>query len=285
MSVPTTVGMDTVRTAAQNIPANAQCVLGYDTGSGIVPWTQTEWNRFTSAIKLHITQVNGTNNVDSDIIDIEPQAATIDQAVEWCKERIAAHKIPTCYLSESNVTPLVNALVAVGINSGVYLGVAHPGMSIEDAQAILDNAGGPFPIAYVQYAWPDANLGGNLKVPGSNQTLAEANIDLNLIRNDWLELVRPSQKPDPTPVEIKEDEMYIVRFNDAPNPTDNQGIWFLSGLRYQHIPTPGIVTTLRNAGAKDITINWATHEFLLSASQSSGSGSFPTKVTLSGSLS
>jgi len=270
MSVPTTVGMDTVRTAVMNIPANAQCVLGYDTGSGIVPWTQTEWNRFTNAIKLHITQINGVNNVDSDIIDIEPDAATIDQAIEWCKERIAAKKIPTCYVDGSEVTPLVNALIAAGINNGVYLGVAHPGMSIADAQTILDQSGGPFPIVYVQYAWPKLTLGGNLLVPGTNMTLNQANVDLNLIRNDWLDLIRPKT------IAIEEDEMYIVRFADAPANSE-AGIWFLSGLRYQHIPTPGIVTTLRVAGAKDIIISWETHQFLLTA-QATG-GSFPTKIT------
>lgn len=282
MSVPTTVGMDTIRTGAVNIPVNAACVIGYDTGSGTVPWTQTEWNRFTNAIKLHITQIDGVNDVQSDIVDIEPQAATIDQAVTWCKERIAAKKIPTCYVDGSEVTPLVNALIAAGINSGVYLGVAHPGISLADAQAILDNPGGPFPIAYIQYAWPDLKLGGNLKVPGSNLTLNQANVDLNLIRNDWLELVRPASKPPvPVPIVLNEDEMFIVRFSNAPVP-DNEGIWLLSGLRYQHIPTPGIVTELRNNGAKDITISWETHQFLLEATQSSGV--IPTNITLAGKL-
>lgn len=280
MSVPTTVGMDTVRTAAHNIPHNAECVLGYDTGSGIVPWSQAEWDLF-SGIKLHITQIDGVNNVDSDIIDIEPQAATIQQAVEWCKERIAAHKVPTCYLSGSNVTPLVNALIAAGITSGVYLGVAHPGMSLAEAQAILDQSGGPFPIVYVQYAWPDMGLGGNLMVPGTQMTLHQANVDLNLIRNDWLELVRPSNKP--VPVIMEEDDMFIVTFSDG-TPPDNNGIWLLSGLRYQHIPVPGMVTELRNAGAKDIKISMATHKFLLEATQSGGA-TIPTNISLSGKLS
>ncbi len=282
MSVPTTVGMDTVRTSVGNIPSNAVCVLGYDTGSGIVPWTQNEWDYFPNAIKLHITQVDGNNNPDSDIIDIEPKAATIEQAVAWCKDRISHHKIATCYLSQSNVTSLVNALITAGITSGVYLGVAHPGMSIEEAQSILDQSGGPFPIVYVQYAWPDMGLGGDLKVPGSDLTLNQANVDLNLIRNDWLEKVRPLNKPAPTPVQkIEEDEMYIVRFSDG----DTSAIWLLSGLRYQHIPTPGIVTELRNAGAKDIVINQETHKFLLEATAAGGTGSFPTNITLSGKLS
>lgn len=276
MSVPTTIGMDTIRTSAHNIPRNAPCVIGYDTGSDTVPWSQTEWDMFPNSIKLHITQLNGVNDLDSDIIDIEDLAATIPEAVQWCKDRKARGKIATCYCSGSNVTPLVNALIAGGINNGVYLGVAHPGMSLQDAQAILDSAGGPFPIAYVQYAWPDANLGGDLLVPGSNLTLAQANIDLNLIRNDWLELIRPS-KPVVTP-EI-EDEMFIVTI------TGSQEIWFLSGLRYQHIPTPGIVTDLRHAGAKDITVDQATHQFLLEATQSSGGGTFPSKVNLTGTLS
>ncbi len=261
MTANTVIGIDTIRVNAANIPRSNKVVLGYSTGFGSVPWTQSEWDLFPDAIKLKITQLNSNNNdPDADIIDIEPQAATVDQAVIWCKQRIAAHKPATCYCSGSTVTPLVNTLIAAGITSGVFLGVAHPGMSQAQAQSILDNSGGPFPIVYVQYAWPETNLGGNTIVPGGNQPISQLNLDLNLIRQDWLELVR-SQSPAPQPQTNTEDEE--MRIFDTPN----DGIWFAGPAGYSHIPTPQIVSELQSAGVPRASISQEAHDWLKATQQ------------------
>lgn len=280
MTANTVIGIDTIRTSAQNIPKNTKVVLGYSTGFGAIPWTDNEWSMFPDAIKLKITQLNSDNNdLNADIIDIEPQAATVDQAVIWCKKRIAESKPATCYCSGSTVTPLVNALNAAGITSGVFLAVAHPGMSQAQAQSILDQSGGPFPIVYIQYAWPETSLGGNTIVPGGNQPISQLNLDLNLIRQDWLELVRPAQNPQPQ-TNNEDDEMRIF---DAPD----GGIWLAGPAGYTVITTPGIVTDLQNAGVPRSKITQAAHDFLKatqSVPQDTDSGGGFTLTGLSGTL-
>lgn len=274
MTANTVIGIDTIRVNAGNIPKSTKVVLGYSTGFGEVPWTQTEWNMFPDAIKLKITQLNSDNNdLNADIIDIEPQAATIDQAVIWCKQRIAAHKPATCYCSGSDVTPLVNALNAAGITSGVFLAVAHPGMSQAQAQSILDNSGGPFPIVYIQYAWPELNLGGNTIVPGGNKTLNQTNLDLNLIRQDWLELVRPQNIPVSQNTEDEE-----MRIFDTPN----DGIWFAGPAGYSHIPTPQIVSELQSAGVPRASISQEAHDWLKATQQPVTDTDSATGLTLTG---
>lgn len=274
MTANTVIGIDTIRVNAGNIPRTTKVVLGYSTGFGDVPWTQTEWNMFPDAIKLKITQLNSNNNdPDADIIDIEPEAATIDQAVIWCKQRIAAHKPATCYCSGSDVTPLVNALNAAGITSGVFLAVAHPGWSQAQAQSVLDMSGGPFPIVYIQYAWPELNLGGGTIVPGGNKTLNQTNLDLNLIRQDWLELIRPLNTPVSQNTEDEE-----MRIFDTPN----DGIWFAGPAGYSHIPTPQIVSELQSAGVPRASISQEAHDWLKATQQPVTDTDSTTGLTLTG---
>jgi hypothetical protein len=55
-------------------------------------------------------------------------------------------------MSLSNVTPVVNALVAGGITEGVSLWVANWSLTEAEARALVQTAGGPWPIIGVQYA-------------------------------------------------------------------------------------------------------------------------------------
>jgi len=58
---------------------------------------------------------------------------------------------PAIYTSASNVTPLVNALIAGGVTSGCGLWVANWNLTDAQAVAAVQNAAGPFPIIGVQW--------------------------------------------------------------------------------------------------------------------------------------
>ena len=53
-------------------------------------------------------------------------------------------------MSQSNVTPVVNALIAGGVTSGIGLFVADWN-GLANAQAMLAKSSGPFPVIGVQY--------------------------------------------------------------------------------------------------------------------------------------
>src|SRR6185312_10042898 len=87
------------------------------------------------------------------------------------------------YVSASNVSPLVNALIATGIREDVRLWVANWDLSNPQAVADVMNAAGPFPIVAVQYsdgtfydydvfslAWLDDVAGAINPVTGLQQT-------------------------------------------------------------------------------------------------------------------
>lgn len=101
---------------ANAIPTNAQVVAGYVDGR--YAWTQADWNRFPSAVKVRISAIGATHNAH--VFDVEPG----------------------CIWPPANVVPLVQRARAAGIDPTVYVnemndwgptraafdraGVAHP---------------------------------------------------------------------------------------------------------------------------------------------------------------
>ena len=133
---------------------------GYTTGSAAIRWTDGDWKAHPGAVR--ICQDSGTDH-SADVLDVERGAATNGDATVWVPKAEAAYgaaarpgqRSPAVYTSASNVTPLVNALIAHGIRSGVGLWVAN--WSIGQNAAIVDvqHAAGPFPVIGVQYASND----------------------------------------------------------------------------------------------------------------------------------
>lgn len=163
-------------------------LAGYDTGTDGVPWTPAQYSRFPGAIHIDQSPINTPANELADVIDMESEAATLADLAPWVHAARTAvalgtrpgQREPAVYCSRSNVTPVVNTLIAGGITSGVYLWVAEE-MKAKDAASILDQSGGPFPIIGVQYAF--------------NPTY-----DISLFSTAWLnkESVKP-QTPKPGP--------------------------------------------------------------------------------------
>ena len=151
------VGYDAIRVNLPHVPAGRQ-VAGYTTGSGDVPWTAEDWAAHPGAVR--ICQDAGATDRTADVLDIERGAATIADAPGWYRDAVGHYQAgtrpgqrwPGMYTSQSNVTPLVNALIAGGVKSGPRLIVANWNLTEAQAEVPVLDASGPFPIAGLQFA-------------------------------------------------------------------------------------------------------------------------------------
>ena len=155
MTIATVTVCDAIRANISHLPHGP--AAGYTTGSGIVPWGAAEWKAHPGAVR--ICQDSGSDHT-ADVLDVERGAATNGQAAGWFKAALSNYhaakrpgqRSPAIYTSASNVTPLVNALIAAGVTSGVGLWVANWNLSLPQAYADVVNAAGPFPIVGVQWS-------------------------------------------------------------------------------------------------------------------------------------
>lgn len=135
-----------------------QLLAGYVTGSGDVPWTAAQFSRYPDAVRIDQSPVNTPADMTADVYDLEANAGTIAGLPEWVHGAWASYssgqrpgqRAPAVYASLSNVTAVVNALLAAGITHGVNLWVAGT-MDAVRAEHLIASANGPFPIIGVQY--------------------------------------------------------------------------------------------------------------------------------------
>ncbi len=186
-----TVCYDAIRTSIPSLPRGAQQYAGYSTGLGDVPWTEQDFQQHATALGpcLRIDQDPAASDPTADILDVEAGAATFTDCPWWAKRALADFKAarrpgqrsPAIYMSASNVSAVVNALISGGVTSGVGLVVAN--WSLTEAQALADvlAASGPFPVVGIQFT--DAGP-----------------YDVSVFRADWLAAQSGKPKPPPAPV-------------------------------------------------------------------------------------
>lgn len=141
------------------VPAGVQ-LAGYITGSDGVLWTKAQLAEHPGVIQIDQAPANTPANELADVIDMENKAATLNDLIQWVHAAAnawtstarAGQRRPTVYASASNITAVANTLVAGGITEGVNLWVAEQ-MTVQQATAMLNSAGGPFPIVGVQYGF------------------------------------------------------------------------------------------------------------------------------------
>jgi hypothetical protein len=187
---------DAMGVNSHNIPTDMQKVGAYVTGSGGVAWSAADLARFHIPELVTINQLPADpGNIAADVDDMETNAATIKDAVDWSTDRVKAGKMPSIYVQASRVTELINALKASGINAA-DLWVANWNLSEDEARAQVKAASGPFPVKAIQYASPTSNP--NTVIPGTSLTLAEADVDLSIANADWppakITVVPPAKK-------------------------------------------------------------------------------------------
>ena len=156
MTIATVTVCDAIRANIGHLPKGQ--AAGYSTGSGTVPWGAAEWKAHPGAVR--ICQDPGATDTTADVLDVEAGAATTGVAARWAKAAAADYaagkrpgqRHPAIYMSLSKVTPVVNALIAGGIHSGVSLWIANWNLTLAEATALVAHAGGPWPVIGVQYA-------------------------------------------------------------------------------------------------------------------------------------
>lgn len=176
-----TLGYDTVGRDVHLLPAGAKQVAGYTTGTGIVPWTPQQFAAHPGAIR--ICQDAAASDSTADVLDIESGAATYADAGPWYRAAVShraggtrpGQRLPCIYTSLSNVTPLVNHLIAEGVHSGPRLWIAHWGVSQAAAAAAVTETG-PWPIVGYQFTDPGP-------------------YDIDLWASDWLTSGQPVVPP------------------------------------------------------------------------------------------
>ena len=155
MTIATATVCDATRANISHLPKGP--AAGYSTGSGVVPWGPADWKAHPGAVR--ICQDPGATDTTADVLDVESHAAGVATVARWAEAAAASvaagtrpgQRHPAIYMSLSMVTPVVNALVAGGIRSGVSLWVANWNLTEAEAAVLVVHAGGPFPIIGVQY--------------------------------------------------------------------------------------------------------------------------------------
>jgi hypothetical protein len=175
--------IDAIHGCVSSIPARAQKVAGYVTGSSDIQWTAQDWARFATTAKVRINQMPGTNPLLGDVLDVEDGAWTNEEAAQACKERKQHGLQINLYSSQGNLTALLNACDSAGVTAG-NLWVANYSLSEAEATAMVVHRSGPWPVQAVQWAAPQSNP--DTRIPGSNLTLAEGNCDLSVTAAGWM---------------------------------------------------------------------------------------------------
>lgn len=156
MTLGVTIAYDATTANFSQLPAGQHA--GYTTGAGIA-WTAAQWAADPGAVR--ICQSNGLTDATADVADVESGAGQPSQVAGWAERTLANFKAgtrpgqrsPAVYCSQDSVTPVVNALIAGGVTSGVGLWIANWNLSEPASVAVVIAAalGGPFPLVGIQF--------------------------------------------------------------------------------------------------------------------------------------
>ena len=146
---------DAIHVNVDKLPAGQSA--GYTTGSADIKWSAANWAAHPVAVR--IDQDAAASDTTADVLDVERGAASPGDAPGWVRQARAAiaakkrtgQRQPMIYMSASEITGVVNALISGGVKSGVDLWVAHYGIGEAEAADMINTGGGPFPIKAVQY--------------------------------------------------------------------------------------------------------------------------------------
>jgi hypothetical protein len=150
------VAHDAIHVNVPHLPPGQAC--GYTTGSPDIKWEPADWAAHPGAVRIDqdVTASDGT----ADVLDVERGAATPADCPGWAKRAQASYaakartgqRAPAIYTSESNITTVVNALIAGGVHSGVYLWGADWSIGAGGAADDVLKGNGPFPVIGMQYS-------------------------------------------------------------------------------------------------------------------------------------
>lgn len=180
--LPYVIQVDTTHKNVPHLPADLIAVMGYDTGSPDIDWTDQDWARFPLAGRVVVDQSLDLAQFaagKANVADVERGAATVESFIKAAHLRQLKNLESTLYISIDALPAAVTQITAARI-SGVRHFVADYNMSAVQAIAYL-NAN---PVAVgVQFASPGSNP--STRLPGSALTLVQAGADLSVKRSTW----------------------------------------------------------------------------------------------------
>lgn len=219
---------------ARDIPREVAMVAGYVDGR--YAWTNDDWNRFPSAVKVRIAVFPSTN--DGHVLDVEPgNAMPGDTRIrDWVNRRRAAGVEPTIYTMRSLWDDLIR-----NFNSW---GIAHPQWWIAqwDSRAtLIDGA------VAKQYKHGDLSAG--------QEHYSGGHYDLNVVADYWpgVDSGQPAPQP-PTGGGGGGEEWYTVRSGDtlsgiaARYGTTWQALKALNAIPNENLIYPGQRIKVRTGG-------------------------------------
>jgi hypothetical protein len=132
---------------------------GYVTGSAGVAWSAEQFTEKPGAVHIDQTPAGTVWDATADVDDYENGAVALNELAPRARARMAAfngglrpgQRKPAVYCSRSNVTPVVNALIAAGVTSGIGLWIADWNSNEPEATAEVAGSSGPFPVIGRQY--------------------------------------------------------------------------------------------------------------------------------------
>jgi hypothetical protein len=189
--MPIVTMYDTIGRDSMRIPAGAEKVAGYVTGSPDIIWTTSDWEKFARAGRVRIDQSpDGAlyQNGHADVHDIERLAGTPEKFAGLAVRR-HARGWPNCpYGSTVALQAAAAALDAIHYDNappgwwhGMDAWLANPDLSIAEADALVGKPYLGFILRAVQWATPRSNP--NTGVIGG--TLASLNLDLSVADSTW----------------------------------------------------------------------------------------------------
>lgn len=192
-----TIMIDATHRNVGNVPVSTPTVAGYVTGTPDIQWTPPDWNRFPHSGKLRIDQspelaAYGSNAAS--VANIEQGAGTVSAFIGASKARLRLGRMVWFYCDETTFGQVSAALRAAGMpldKCGVWL--ANWNLSEAGAKAILGMTITGIRVIAVQWASPSSNP--RTQVPGSDQTLQEAQVDLSVTVPGWFEYFQKQPVP------------------------------------------------------------------------------------------
>lgn len=150
-----TFGADIIHANIDHAPAGQ--LAGYTTGTPDIVWPAGSWAAHPGSVR--IDQDAAASDHTADVLDVERGAATIAEVPAWFAATLASYqtgkrpgqRYPAVYLSQSNVTPLANALVSAGHQFTPRLWVANWSAGLPAAEGAINTAAGPWPVIGFQY--------------------------------------------------------------------------------------------------------------------------------------
>lgn len=197
--------IDATHEHAGNIPSGTLKVGAYVTGTADIVWTAADYARFAHAGILRYDQSPALEQYGTgaaNIADVEPGAGTISNFVTQTVRRIAKGMEGNEYGDRATITDTAAVLKAHGVDLGkVRCVLADWNLSETEAAALLGTDIGGIEVTGVQWASPTSNPA--TVVPGGTQTLAEAQVDLNVTMASWFAPHETAPPPPPPPSAVK----------------------------------------------------------------------------------